>query len=68
MGEPEDVWRQRIELLMPYQVNAKTMALTSKGQQHRKRAFFLHAHGRDRPRETSARRKEAIRTWLRRTT
>jgi ornithine carbamoyltransferase len=29
MGEPEDVWRQRIELLMPYQVNAKTMALTS---------------------------------------
>ena len=28
MGEPDDVWRERIELLMPYQVNAGTMALT----------------------------------------
>ena len=22
MGEPEDVWKERIELLLPYQVNA----------------------------------------------
>jgi ornithine carbamoyltransferase len=28
MGEPDDVWAQRIELLKPYQVNAATMALT----------------------------------------
>jgi ornithine carbamoyltransferase len=28
MGEADDVWRERIELLRPYQVNAETMALT----------------------------------------
>jgi ornithine carbamoyltransferase len=28
MGEPADVWAERIELLMPYQVNADTMRLT----------------------------------------
>jgi ornithine carbamoyltransferase len=28
MGEPESVWEERINLLKPYQVNAKTMALT----------------------------------------
>jgi ornithine carbamoyltransferase len=28
MGEPDDVWAKRIELLMPYQVNADTLALT----------------------------------------
>ena len=28
MGEPDDVWKERIELLTPYQVNADTMALT----------------------------------------
>jgi ornithine carbamoyltransferase len=28
MGEPEDVWKERIEQLMPYQVNAHVMALT----------------------------------------
>lgn len=28
MGEPDEVWQQRIDLLKPYQVNAKTMALT----------------------------------------
>jgi ornithine carbamoyltransferase len=28
MGEPDEVWAERIELLRPYQVNAKTMALT----------------------------------------
>ena len=28
MGEPDDVWAERIELLLPYQVNAETMALT----------------------------------------
>jgi ornithine carbamoyltransferase len=29
MGEPDEVWAQRIELLAPYQVNAQTMALTA---------------------------------------
>ncbi|SER63248.1 ornithine carbamoyltransferase [Streptomyces sp. yr375] len=28
MGEPADTWRQRIELLLPYQVNDKTLAAT----------------------------------------
>jgi ornithine carbamoyltransferase len=28
MGEADEVWKERIELLTPYQVNAQTMALT----------------------------------------
>jgi ornithine carbamoyltransferase len=28
MGEPDEVWAERIELLKPYQVNADTMAVT----------------------------------------
>ncbi|HMD57812.1 MAG TPA: ornithine carbamoyltransferase [Solirubrobacteraceae bacterium] len=28
MGEPDDVWRERIELLRPYQVNSEVMAAT----------------------------------------
>jgi ornithine carbamoyltransferase len=28
MGEPAEVWGKRIQLLLPYQVNASTMALT----------------------------------------
>lgn len=28
MGEPEQAWKERLELMMPYQVNAKLMALT----------------------------------------
>ena len=28
MGEPDEVWAERIELLRPYQVNAETMRLT----------------------------------------
>jgi ornithine carbamoyltransferase len=28
MGEPDEVWKERIELLRPYQVNAKTMEAT----------------------------------------
>jgi ornithine carbamoyltransferase len=28
MGESDDVWAERIKLLMPYQVNAQTMAMT----------------------------------------
>lgn len=28
MGEPADAWHRRIELLLPYQVNDKTLALT----------------------------------------
>jgi len=28
MGESAEVWKERIELLLPYQINARTMALT----------------------------------------
>ena len=28
MGEPADVWKERIDLLLPYQINAQTMAMT----------------------------------------
>ena len=28
MGESDEVWAERIELLTPYQVNAKTLELT----------------------------------------
>lgn len=28
MGEPDNVWKERIDLLMPYQVNAKMMEMT----------------------------------------
>ena len=28
MGEPDEVWKERIELLLPYQVNARAMELT----------------------------------------
>ncbi len=37
MGEPNEVWAERIKLLLPYQVNKKTMELT--GNQNVK---FLH--------------------------
>lgn len=37
MGESAEVWKERIELLMPYQINAETMKLT--GNQNVK---FLH--------------------------
>ena len=37
MGEPEEVWKERIELLKPYQVNTKTMELTGNPN-----AKFLH--------------------------
>lgn len=37
MGEPDEVWKERIELLKPYQVNAQTMTLTKNGN-----CKFLH--------------------------
>lgn len=37
MGEPEDVWKERIEQLLPYQVNARVMDLTGNPECH-----FLH--------------------------
>jgi ornithine carbamoyltransferase len=45
MGEPKEVWASRIELLHPYQVNAKLMKLA------KKTAIFMHClpafHGMD---------------------
>ena len=37
MGEPPEAWKERIELLTPYQVNAQTMALTGNPD-----ARFMH--------------------------
>lgn len=37
MGEPDEVWKERIELLKPYQVNKESMALTGN-----KNTKFLH--------------------------
>ena len=37
MGEPDEVWAERIELLRPYQVNAETMAPTGNPD-----AKFMH--------------------------
>ena len=37
MGEPDDVWAERIELLLPYQVNAETLAATGNPD-----AKFMH--------------------------
>ena len=48
MGEPESRWAERIELLTPYQVNAKAMELT--GNPHCK---FLHCLPAFHNRETS---------------
>ena len=46
MGEPDDVWDERIKLLKPYQVNAKAMELTGNPQ-----VKFMHClpafHNRD---------------------
>jgi ornithine carbamoyltransferase len=37
MGEPDEVWAERIKLLLPYQVNLKTLELTGNSK-----AKFLH--------------------------
>jgi ornithine carbamoyltransferase len=37
MGEPKEAWAERIQLLLPYQVNAKTMELTGNPD-----AKFMH--------------------------
>ena len=46
MGEPDEVWKERIELLKPYQINKKAMDLTGN-----KNVKFMHClpafHNRD---------------------
>lgn len=37
MGEPQEVWKERIDLLLPYQVNRKVMELTGN-----KQCKFMH--------------------------
>jgi len=37
MGEPKEVWEERIKLLKPYQVNAKVMEMTGN-----ENAMFMH--------------------------
>jgi ornithine carbamoyltransferase len=48
MGEPEDVWKERIDLLKPYQVNAAVMQNTGNPE-----AKFLHCLPAFHNRETS---------------
>ena len=48
MGEPEDVWKKRIELLRSYQVNKNTMELTGNPQ-----VKFMHCLPAFHNRETS---------------
>lgn len=48
MGEPEDVWKKRIELLKPYQVNKNTMEQTGNPQ-----VKFMHCLPAFHNRETS---------------
>ncbi len=48
MGEPEDAWAKRIELLRPYQVNKRTMELTGNP-----RVKFMHCLPAFHNRETS---------------
>jgi ornithine carbamoyltransferase len=36
MGEPEELWKERIELMLPYQVNRKVMDMAAKN------AIFMH--------------------------
>ena len=47
MGEPEELWKQRIELLEPYQVNAALMAMA------KPTAIFLHCLPSFHDRETT---------------
>ena len=47
MGEPEELWKQRIELLGPYQVNAALMAMA------KPTAIFLHCLPSFHDRETT---------------
>ena len=46
MGEPDEVWKERIEMLLPYQINKKVMDLTGN-----KNVKFMHClpafHNRD---------------------
>lgn len=48
MGEPDEVWKERIELLLPYQVNARVMELTGNPD-----CRFLHCLPAFHNRETS---------------
>ena len=46
MGEPDSVWKERIELLRPYRVSSEVMAMT--GNRHSKFMHCLPAfHNRD---------------------
>ena len=48
MGEPDEVWKERIDLLLPYQVNARVMELTGNPD-----CRFLHCLPAFHNRETS---------------
>ncbi|MBT2211734.1 ornithine carbamoyltransferase [Actinomadura sp. NEAU-AAG7] len=59
MGEPEDIWEERIALLRPYQVNAAVMAATGNP-----RAKFMHCLPSFHNRETSVGERVFQRTGL----
>src|SRR5205085_3696846 len=44
MGEAEDVWAERIELLKPYQVNAEVLAATANPDADRKSTRLNSSH------------------------
>ncbi len=52
MGEPAEAWRERIELLLPYQVNARTMRLSCNPN-----VKFMHCLPAFHTRETSVGRE-----------
>ncbi|WP_242893530.1 ornithine carbamoyltransferase [Actinomadura litoris] len=59
MGEPEDIWEERIALLRPYQVNAAVMAATGNP-----RAKFMHCLPSFHNRETAVGERIFQRTGL----
>ena len=62
MGEPDEVWEERIELLTPYQVNAETMAAD---RQPGRRSSCTACRRSTTPTQRSARRSSRSSGWTR---
>jgi ornithine carbamoyltransferase len=59
MGEPERLWEERVELLLPYQVNAKLMAATRNSD-----VRFMHCLPANHNQQTQVGRQVFARTGL----